>query len=142
MYRITSQITGKELAYDEMNQTSAQQGFSLGGNWEYDGGFFDKNLDGENKVWLRVPFQVVNGEIASEVGHSNAYIQLGEPFVLNHLYNEGNDVTADVGVMSASFNQFQAPIDADASVSKQWIQQAKKAVADLERALQPYLQTV
>ncbi|MCR8659385.1 YugN-like family protein [Paenibacillus endoradicis] len=139
MITITSQVAGKQLAYDEMNQVSAGLGFMLGGNWDYDGGFFDQSLDTENKVWLRVPFKVINGEIASEVGHSNAYIELSEPFVLNHLYNEGNDPSGDVGIISASFNQFQAPIDPDAPVSDEWLEKGKQAVVRLEAALKPLM---
>jgi len=139
MITISSQVAGKQLAFDEMNQTSSGLGFMLGGNWDYDGGFFDQSLDTENKVWLRVPFKVINGEISSEIGHSDAYIELSEPFVLNHIYNEGNDPSGDVGVFSASFNQFQAPIDPDAPVSNEWVEKGKHAVVRLEEALKHLL---
>jgi len=140
MIPISSSIIGKEIYYNQMNEGSGQLGYVLSGNWEYDGGFFDKGLDDENKVWLRVPFQVVNGTVASESTVSDAYIRLGEPFVLHHIYQEGNDPNAISGVITASFNQFQAPVDKDASVSKEWIQKGEHEVKLLEQSLSRYFQ--
>ena len=141
MIPISSTLNGKQLYYNQMNEGSGQLGFVLSGNWDYHAGFFDKALDDENKVWVRVPFKVETGTVVSEASTSDAYIQLGEPFVLHHIYQEGNDPRATSGVVMASFNQFQAPVDEDASVSKEWIEKGKSEVAQLEQALARYFQS-
>lgn len=106
--------------------------FVLGGNWDYDHGYFDRALDEEQKVWLRIPFQVTAGQLDGEAEDTDAVIELGTPFVLKHLYQEG----LDQEVWSAGLvNQFQTPADKDAEVAEQWVQQARDILTKVERKL-------
>lgn len=132
MIPIASEVEGIEKKFTEMQVLLAERQFTLGGNWDYDGGSFDHALDGENKVWLRIPFQVTDGNIDSELSENNAIIQFGTPYVLKHLYQEGNDPEASVRVAGAMFDQFQSPSDPDASVEGRWVEQAKEVIGEVE----------
>src|SRR4051812_26840726 len=104
MIPISSVLQSQDLMYLETKSLMETQQFTLGGNWEYENGSFDRALDDENKVWLRIPFEVFNRHIDSETADDNTMIRLGTPYVLKHLYNEGNDPTASVRVMGAMFD--------------------------------------
>lgn len=107
--------------------------FALGGNWDYTNGSFDRALDNENKVWLRLPFQVTNGGVVDVTADTNAIITLGTPYVLRHEYQEGNDPEASARVVGALFDQFQAPSNPDAHIEPRWIDKAKQVLAEVEK---------
>ncbi|MCR2807943.1 YugN-like family protein [Paenibacillus soyae] len=133
MIPIHSAIEGKEKKFTEMQVRLEEHQFTLGGNWDYDGGSFDRALDESNKVWLRLPFQVTDGNIDGELSENNAQIRFGAPYVLKHLYNEGNDPEASVRLFGAMFDQFQAPVNPDADIEGKWVERAKDVVREIER---------
>ncbi|MEK3884160.1 YugN family protein [Paenibacillus sp. PL2-23] len=133
MIPIHSAIDGMQKKFTEMQVRLSDHGFTLGGNWDYNGGSFDHALDEKNKVWLRLPFQVTDGNIDSELSENNAQIRFNEPYVLRHLYNEGSDPEASVRVLGALFDQFQAPVDPDAAIDAGWVDRAKAVMREVER---------
>jgi hypothetical protein len=133
MIPISSVLESREQHFIETKQLLEKQHFTLGGNWEYDGGSFDRPLDEDHKVWLRIPFEVVVGNIDSVEEENDATIKLGTPYVLKHLYREGNDPEASVRVVGALFDQFQSPSNPDAEVEAQWIDRAKQTIHEVEQ---------
>lgn len=132
MIPINSSIINNVEAFDQVRQYLHGYGFVLGGNWDYDHGYFDRSLDGENKVWLRVPFTVTKGELDGDTDATNAIIQIGQPFVLKHLYNEGLDKEAHVKTYGALIDQFQEPVDKDAPVEPHWTDEARTIIGEVE----------
>ena len=133
MIPIHSALEGKEKKFTEMQARLEEHRFSLSGNWDYDRGSFDRALDETNKVWLRLPFQVTDGNIDSELSENNAQIRFGEPYVLKHLYNEGNDPEASVRLFGALFDQFQTPVNPDADIEAKWVERARDVIRAVER---------
>lgn len=132
MIPISSVLESREQHFIETKELLEKQQFTLGGNWEYDGGSFDRSLDEDHKVWLRIPFEVVVGNIDSVEEDNDATIKLGTPYVLKHLYREGNDPEASVRVVGALFDQFQSPSNPDADVETHWIDRAKQTIHEVE----------
>lgn len=135
MITLQSDIEDREYEFAEAREKLSSVRFTLGGNWEYNSGSFDRSLDDSHKVWIRLPFVATVGSIDSENADNNATIRIGQPFVLKHLYKEGNDAEASVRVVGSLFDQFQAPTDPDAHVEAQWVDKAKHALAEAERQL-------
>ncbi|CAM4269073.1 YugN-like family protein [Paenibacillus alkaliterrae] len=133
MIPISSVLESREQHFIDTLQLLETQHFTLGGNWDYDKGFFDRPLDEAHKVWLRIPFEVTNGNIDNEATDNEALIRLGTPYVLKHEYREGNDPEASVRVAGALFDQFQSPSNADAEVEPHWIEEAKQALNATEQ---------
>jgi YugN-like family len=101
-------------------------------NWDYEHGYFDCTLDEqEGMVYLRLPVKVLQGELDSP----DAWLEMGTPFVLKHVYQTG--VEEDTGyyepIVSAMMNQFQQPVDKDAEIEEKWMRQAEQKVKQLER---------
>lgn len=134
MIRLHSPLSHLELQYSDLKSHLTPDHFVLGGNWDYYFGCFDRSLDREQKVWLRIPFKVLEGRLCGEKEHVDAYIKIGNPFVLNHLYEEGNS-EADAMTIGALFNQFQPPADPDAPVDDEWIVEAKKHLNNVEKRI-------
>lgn len=132
MMPISSSLEGRETKFTEMQVLLAGRQFVLGGNWDYAGGSFDRALDEAHKVWLRIPFQVTDGTIDSELSENNARIRFDEPYVLKHVYNEGNDPEASARVMGAMFDQFQSPVDPDGAVEPKWVERAQELMREVE----------
>jgi hypothetical protein len=135
MIPLKSELVNREEAFDQVRNYLHDFDFSLGGNWEYDHGYFDRNLDEAQKVWLRIPFEVTHGVLDGDNDSTDAIIHLGTPFVLKHIYNEGLDNEAKVQVYGALFNQFQEPVDKDAPVEDKWVDQAKDVLHEVEASL-------
>lgn len=135
MIPISSSIESQEKKFTEIQELLKESQFTLGGNWDYGGGSFDRALDDENKVWLRIPFEVIDGNMDSELSENNAQIRFGGPFVLKHLYNEGNDPEASVRVVGAMFDQFQAPVDPDADVEPRWVERGREVMRQVEQRI-------
>jgi hypothetical protein len=133
MKPLESPLEHKKAAYNEMRETLGGFGFSLGGNWEYDHGYFDRPLDEAHKVWLRIPFQVERGSADLENEDTDATVEVGKPFVLKHVYNEGLDPEAEAETYGAMLDQFQAPTDADAGVESEWIAKGAEVLREVER---------
>ncbi|WP_042165199.1 YugN family protein [Paenibacillus gorillae] len=135
MMPLSSTLESYQNRYTEVRSQLEEQQFSLGGNWDYTSGSFDRALDDANKVWLRLPFQVISGSIDDSSQDTDAVIRLGTPYVLKHLYNEGNDPEAKAHLVGALFDQFQTPVDPDANIEPKWLDQAKEALSEAERIL-------
>lgn len=133
MIPISSVLESREQQFLETKDLLESKQFSLGGNWDYDRGSFDRSLDEAQKVWLRIPFEVINGNIDNEAADTDAVIKLGTPYVLKHLYREGNDPEASVRVVGALFDQFQAPTDPDADVDAEWVERGKGLLQEVEQ---------
>ncbi|WJH34951.1 YugN-like family protein [Paenibacillus sp. CC-CFT747] len=103
------------------------------GNWEYDHGYFDANLDEAQKIWVRIPFTVIHGTFDGDTKESDAVIRLGKPFALKHLYEEGLDNEARPMVSAALVNQFQDPVDKDAEIEQKWLDEAENLLKRVEQ---------
>ncbi len=137
MISLQSRLTDQVDELTDLKQFFADHEFTLGGNWEYDHGSFDRALDEEHKVWLRVPFQVVSGTIDGSVEDSETTVRMGAPYVLKHLYQEGNDQEARAMTYRGLIDQFQTPLDRDAEVEKPWVDKANQVMREIE---QQYMQ--
>lgn len=135
MVPLTSKLENIEEGFVNVNRYLEEHEFALGGNWEYDHGYFDRHLDEGQKVWLRLPFQVTHGTMEGESDESDAVIKFGQPFVLRHLYNEGLDQEAAMNVTGAMLNQFQEPVNPDASVDDRWVKKAESVLRNVERGI-------
>src|SRR5690606_27895293 len=109
---------------------------TLGGNWDYDHGYFDRSLDERNTVWLRIPFQVTRGNFEGDTGTpEDTMIELGSPFVLKHLYEDNIDQEGQSGVMRGLIDQFQDPAQPDAELEEKWIRIAEQELSKAEAAI-------
>jgi hypothetical protein len=125
-------LENKEDVFEAFRNKLLAEGFIIGGNWDYDHGYFDRALDGVDKVYLRIPFQVTKGQFDGESTNPDTYVQLGTPFVLKHLYEEGLDQDADTGLFSSMVDQFQDPVDPDAPIEDQWVEKAKEVLRQVK----------
>jgi hypothetical protein len=133
MIEIESTIEGKRYDLYKLEQTLKPLGYNIGGNWDYDHGSFDYKMDDQDGYqFLRVPFKAVDGQLDSR----NCTVELQRPFLLSHLYQEGIEEEAHSSNWSSSFNQFQDPIDKDASFPDKYIDRGKTLVKQLETALE------
>ncbi|WP_028551158.1 YugN-like family protein [Paenibacillus sp. UNC451MF] len=132
MIPLDSALVNREEAYDQIRDYLHDHQFTLGGNWDYDHGYFDRAIDNENKVWLRIPFGVTHGALDGDTNSTDAIIRIGSPFVLKHLYNEGLDKEAQVNTYGALVDQFQEPVDKDAPVDDEWVSKAKSILREVE----------
>jgi len=132
---LQSSLEHIEVRLSDAKNQLGEHHFTIGGNWDYKHGCFDRSLDGENKVWLRIPFQVTQGSIDRERVDQQTQISFGTPFVLNHVYQEGNDEDARFMTYGGLMNQFQNPIDKDANIEQTWIDQASTLLRKIEKEL-------
>ncbi|WNB93006.1 YugN-like family protein [Bacillus sp. NEB1478] len=132
MKPIKSKIENEYIALNEAEDALKSLGFSYGGNWDYDHGYFDYKLDDEvGYTFLRIPFKAAEGELDKR----NTVIQIGEPFLLAHKYQIGLDDNVGAVSVTGSFNQFSEPQDPDATIDKKWIDIAKDLVKKVETEL-------
>jgi hypothetical protein len=134
MIEITSSIEGKHYDLYKLEQILKPLGYSVGGNWDYDHGYFDYKIDDEvGYQFVRVPFKAIDGQLDSR----NCTVELQRPFLLSHKYQIGIDhERSDIGNASATFNQFQEPVDSDASFPDKYIDLGQSLVKELEIALE------
>lgn len=135
MITVPSEIEGKEARYDEIEDPFAKEGFVLGGNWEYDSGYFDAALerDGGETIYLRVPVQVVDGELDD----GNARLRFQQPFLLRHVVHTRNFsdsiplVDQLPGQLNTLVNQFQTPAEVDGDIRdvEQRVEEARAALS-------------
>lgn len=133
MISLPSKLEGAEVQLSDTKAYLHTYGFAIGGNWDYQHGFFDHSIDGVNKVWLRVPFQVTQGTLDREEDNIQAKIRLGTPFVLKHVYNEGTDPEARYMTYGGLINQFQDPVDKDADIEQKWVEKATVLLKQIEQ---------
>jgi shikimate kinase len=133
---LDSRLTNMEMDYVELKNQLERHWFVLGGNWEYSQGSFDRRLDGEKQtVWLRIPFDVVHGRLDPDQANPDTRVRIGTPYVLRHLYHEGDDHTAQFYVLGALVDQFQKPTDPDADVPSSYELDAEDLLAQIEAVL-------
>lgn len=133
MFPISSSIENQELPYNTAKDYLDQYQFSLGGNWDYQEGCFDRYLDEAHKVWLRLPFEVTRGELTGDTAPAEATIRMGKPFVLKHVYNEGIDGEGSPKIVMAMFDQFQTPVDKNAEIESKWTELAQGYLKQVEQ---------
>lgn len=133
MIPLSSKLESSVKEFVEVKNMLEERNFALGGAWDYEHGSFDRYLDEAHKVWLRMPFQVINGNADSETGANDAKIRLGTPYVLKHVYNEGNDSAAHPKMMGGLIDQFQKPVDPDAEIEPEWVEKAERVLGEVER---------
>lgn len=122
--------------YDRMKDVLQQHQFTLGGNWDYDHGCYDRYLDEAHQVWLRIPFVVIAGTLDGEnTANPHTTVSIGTPFVLKHVYNEGLDNEVQPRVYAAVLDQFQEPVDKDATVEDHWVNEAQSILGHVETAI-------
>ena len=136
MYPLVSKLDGREEHLERIRDPLEAIHFTLGGNWDYEHGCFDCSLDEAKKVWLRLPFEVIRGNLDAEQDGQDAVIRMGTPYVLKHIYNEGLDAEAVPRIYTSFFDQFQDPLDRDANIEESWINQAKQLLNEAESILQ------
>lgn len=133
---INSSIENKVQDYIFSKNELDKLAFTLGGNWDYNGGSFDRALDDERTVWLRIPFEMTHGQFDGEVDKLDAPIQFGTPYVLRHLYEDGLDDSAEFHTYGGLVDQFQKPSRMDADIGTKWIDQGQVIVKQAEQLLQ------
>lgn len=124
-------IENKQGSFSGLRDFFNEHGYVVGGNWDYHQGYFDKKIEDElGYLFIRIPVFVVEGDF----GEETAQLRIGTPFLLRHKYNPGLDDNVSVGNASASLNQFQEPVDPDASLEEEQIEAAKQQIKELEHA--------
>lgn len=137
MKPIQSALENRTGSFDRIRDHVQRFQFTLGGNWDYDHGSFDRALDEAHKVWLRLPFEVTRGRLeGDDATNPGTAIMMGTPFVLKHIYNEGLDAEAVPRTYGALVDQFQDPIDRDAEVEDHWVEKARNILREVEQGLE------
>lgn len=135
MISFHSEIEGKEAYFGDIEDLFSQKGFVLGGNWEFDGGYFDYELDEEKgeTVYLRVPVQVVQGQL-DETG---ARLKFLTPLLVRHVVETGVSHDDSLPLLDqmpmqavSLVNQFQTPVETDGEIHNQEkrVEMAKEAI--------------
>lgn len=132
MIPLDSSVENQTYRLEDLEDKLKPLGYVIGGNWDYDHGSFDYKMDDENGYYfLRVPFKAIDGQLDSD----GCSVQLGQPFLLSHEYQEGLDDHADAGNFSASVNQFSEPKDRDGNIPETFIEKGEQLVEELEKEL-------
>ncbi|MBB4826145.1 hypothetical protein HNO89_003382 [Sporosarcina luteola] len=135
MLELQTGIEGKQAHFGPTMESIRDLGYKLGGGWDYDGGCFDSVLwrEGGETIYLRIPFHVSHGEL----DHYNTSIVFRTPYVIKHVVNVGLDRNAS-SLTTATFNQFQDPIDKDAEIrdKSKWEEAGEQAVEEVITLLQ------
>ncbi|SDX36860.1 YugN-like family protein [Marininema mesophilum] len=133
MIQLPSSLEDQEGTFVAIDRIMNEEGFVLGGGYEYDHACYDKVLDWEethgHQTYLRIPVVAITGSI----GARKAQLQIGTPFVLKHPFKTGPDTTSDAGLVTSTFSQFSNPADKDDYVDKEWIIRAQSELHQLEK---------
>jgi hypothetical protein len=132
MYPIKeTKLENKTGRFEDIRNFLNKQGFDVGGNWEYDHGYFDRKMeDHPSYLFIRVPIMVEKGSF----GEDDAQVRIGTPLVLRHKYQQKLDDFVFVDNSNASFNQFSEPVDPDAALDSNDIEQAMDIIRHVEQA--------
>jgi hypothetical protein len=130
MIEMPSQIENRQYKLIDLEKKLKPLGYDIGGNWDYDHGYFDYKMDDEvSYLFLRVPFAAIEGQLDQR----GVVVQLGRPFLLAHKYNKGlDDHVADPNPW---VNQFSEPVDSDAQFPQNWVKTGQDLVKELEAIL-------
>ncbi|WP_216830952.1 YugN-like family protein [Alkalihalobacterium elongatum] len=131
MIQLNSAIENKQFKLQHLEEKLKPLGYVIGGNWDYDHGFFDYKVDQTvgNYVFLRVPFKAVDGELDQK----GVKVELGKPFLLNHDFQESLD--DNILEYNSFMNQFAEPENKDAEVPQDMITSGQSLVQELEATL-------
>lgn len=130
MLQLPSQIENWQFELIDLENKLKPLGYDIGGNWDYDHGYFDYKIDDEvSYLFLRVPFTAIDGQLDER----GVIVQLGRPFLLSHVYNKGLDDHADDP--NPWVNQFSEPVDKDGEFPQKWVLIGKNLVTELEAVL-------
>lgn len=126
-------LAGRSGEYGAIRAVLEGEGFVLGGGWEYDHAYFDRELARtENEtVYLRIPVTAEQGTI----GRDDARVRLGNPFVLNHVVHLDTHVDRAEAISSAFLNQFSPPRERDGNVTPEWVEAGRTVLARVSPAL-------
>lgn len=138
MIPVPSEIEGKEATFGEIEESFQNEGFVLGGNWEYESGYFDAALEqeGGETIYLRLPVQVVKGELNDK----EATLKFLQPLIVRHVVNTKmtyDDSLPLVDQMPLAtnnlVNQFQKPLEVDGDIQNEEhrIQEAQAAISKI-----------
>ncbi|MEI5907767.1 YugN-like family protein [Bacillus spongiae] len=132
MIEVPSRLEGQTFQLYKLEQELEPLGYTIGGNWDYDHGYFDYKLGKEGGYqFLRIPFKAIDGQLDSR----SVSVKFGKPFLLAHTYQRGLDDYADAGTFSGIINQFSEPQDKDASFPEEYIEAGKQCVKEVESVL-------
>ncbi len=132
MIELPSRLEGEHFDLFKLEQKLKPNGYSIGGNWDYDQGAFDYKMNDDGAYqFLRLPFTAVDGQLDAR----NCTVQLGRPYLLSHVYQQGIDEQAHSDNSSATFNQFQEPVDKDGEIPEHYLEKGKELVIELENLL-------
>lgn len=131
MLQLQTAIEGKQSHYGHVKDIFEQNGYFLGGNWDYDRGSFDGILwrEGGETIYLRIPFIVIDGEL----DQFDAAIQFTTPYVIKHVVNIGLDRDESSLLTTTGLSQFQNPVDSDGRIHdrSEWEEIGELAVSQL-----------
>lgn len=131
MINLETDMEGQKMHFGYAEKKLKKWGFCLGGNWEYDFGQFDGilNREGGETIYLRLPFQVIEGELDKR----DALIEFQTPYVIKHVVNTGIDRSKDSLLTTVGLSQFQKPLDTDGKIDDKsmWEEFAEEAVGDI-----------
>ncbi|WJY27853.1 MULTISPECIES: YugN family protein [Sporosarcina] len=114
MIELTTGLEGRKTNYGSIRHRLEEAGYHLGGNWDYDSGFFDRvlNREGGETIYVRAPFRVVAGILDED----HAALLFAKPFLIKHVVNVGFE-SDESSLLTATFNQFQEPVDKDGRIA-------------------------
>ncbi|WP_413378728.1 YugN-like family protein [Alkalihalobacillus sp. 1P02AB] len=134
MLALPSAVEGKQFKLKHLEDELKPLGYSIGGNWDYDHGFFDYKIDQQEQyIFFRLPFKAIDGELDQR----GVSVELGQPFLLAHEYQSGidNEDTPGSGVLVSSINQFSSPTNKDAEIPSKFMTVAQNLISELELTL-------
>ncbi|MDK8183115.1 YugN family protein [Paenibacillus sp. UMB4589-SE434] len=134
MREIDSLISGRQYRYDGIKEVLESCGYAVGGNWNYEGGSFDKAVETHQDVVVRIPFLAIDGHFDAE-SDNETIIELRSPLVLKHVVQRGNDPHAEMHLMGAMIDQFQTPVQPDAEVSDEEWKAGRQLIQQIEYKL-------
>lgn len=131
-----STLENQKGQFAEIRELLNNHEFQEGGNWEYDHGYFDRKLqDNPGYLFIRIPVIVERGAF----GEDEAKVRLGMPFLLRHKYQRGLDDHVETNVIANStINQFSEPVDPDASIKQEDIEEGTVIIKQIEEEFQNY----
>lgn len=136
MFYLQSGLEGQSAFYGDIKGPFDREGFSLGGNWEFEAGYFDKILaqdeEGQETIYLRLPVRVTWGQLDQR----DAKLEFGTPLVVKHVVHVGLETSSnehilmDQAGLSPFWNQFQTPVDQDGNLKDddKWRAKAEQAI--------------
>lgn len=132
MITLESELEGRIFELQALETIMKPMGYSIGGNWDYEHGYFDYKLaNAEGYQFLRLPFNAVDGQLDT----AGVTVAFQKPFLLSHVYEADLDREGNTGFLSGSFNQFAEPVDKDADFPDAYTEMGKSALHQLERRL-------